>query len=62
MATFATRYKVKVMTYIGRRPSMSAASPTSVGAIVATAMYDVTVKFIWSIETDNALEIEGIDG
>jgi hypothetical protein len=41
---------------------MSAASPTRVGAIVAIAIYDVTVKFIWSIETDNALDIEGIDG
>jgi hypothetical protein len=62
MAMFATKYKVKVMTYTGRRPSTSAASPTSVGAIVATAMYDVTVKFIWSIETDSALDIEGIAG
>jgi hypothetical protein len=37
MAMLAAVYRLKITTYIGRRPSVSAASPANVGAIVATA-------------------------
>ena len=39
--------------YTGLRPSTSAASPTKVGAIVATAIYEATVKSILLTETEN---------
>ena len=62
IAILAARYRLKVIIYIGRRPSTSAASPTRAGAIVATAMYEVTVRLILSTETDNVWDSTCIAG
>lgn len=50
---FVATYKLNATTNVGLRPRMSAASPNKVGATVATAMYEVMVKLIWPMETDN---------
>ena len=48
--------------YVGRRPKISAVSPTNVGAIVATAIYEVIVRLTLSTETPSDFDIESIAG
>lgn len=62
IARLAQKYILKMIKYTGRRPMISAASPTSDGAIVATAKYVVMVKLILLTETPNVLARVGIAG
>jgi hypothetical protein len=57
-----TAYIPNVRIYTGLRPKISAASPTKAGAIVATAMYVVTVRLIFEIGWPKALERKGMAG
>lgn len=50
---FTATYKVRATRYVALRPRISAASPIKAGATVATAMYEVIVKLILSIETES---------